>query len=133
MFPEKLPLSKHTLIREGSQLDDLVNGPSDGTVCFVVEESGSGWGDSNRSHALQRFWGKGPGSGSGLKLSTVTTIVIFYAVKDIQVSLSARFVTCLVDALDLQYLKKFSIGALSHPLPRRLIDIVMSKNAASFR
>ena len=60
-------------------------------------------------------------------------VISFYPVNDIQASLGSHFVTCLLDALNLQGLKKLSIGALSHALARRLIDIVMPKDAVSFR
>jgi hypothetical protein len=51
-------------------------------------------------------------------------------VHDVQSRLSAGVVTYLVDPLDFERLKKFSIAALSQALPFLLIDIVMAKSAA---
>lgn len=50
-------------------------GPS---VSFSVDDEGTGMGDAERAHALQRFWRKGRGQGSGLGLSIVDAIVQRY-------------------------------------------------------
>ncbi|MDQ9172366.1 ATP-binding protein [Oxalobacteraceae bacterium R-40] len=47
-------------------------------ISFAVTDEGSGLNDAERSQAVQRFWRKGNGKGSGLGLSIVEAIVNRY-------------------------------------------------------
>ncbi|MBK4734969.1 ATP-binding protein [Noviherbaspirillum pedocola] len=47
-------------------------------LCFDVSDAGGGMSETERSHALQRFWRKGNGYGSGLGLSIVSAIAERY-------------------------------------------------------
>lgn len=47
-------------------------------ITFAVNDEGSGLNDTERSQAVQRFWRKGNGKGSGLGLSIVEAIVNRY-------------------------------------------------------
>lgn len=48
---------------------------SDGFVCFSVLDHGAGMSELDHHRAVQRFWRKGSGHGSGLGLSIVEAIV----------------------------------------------------------
>lgn len=52
---------------------------SDGKVLFTVDDEGPGMSESDRALALQRFWRKGRGHGSGLGLSIVAAIAERYS------------------------------------------------------
>lgn len=51
---------------------------SGGKVFFTVDDEGPGMSESDRALALQRFWRKGSGHGSGLGLSIVAAIAERY-------------------------------------------------------
>lgn len=51
---------------------------SDGEALFTVDDEGAGMSENDRALALQRFWRKGSGHGSGLGLSIVAAITERY-------------------------------------------------------
>lgn len=56
----------------------LVVHESNGTASFTVEDQGPGMSEDERERAVQRFWRKGRGQGSGLGLSIVAAIAERY-------------------------------------------------------